>query len=171
MADLKPADCFPAGKITRTHGLNGAVVFKTVHNLETLDFDEPVFVQIDGLPVPLFLEEFIEHSNESYIIKFELLDSIDEAKRFVGCDVLLPKKILENDEFGLLFSLRNLDVYDLQVGYLGKCVGFEPIPGNPLLLIEDQGKQRFIPFADEIIVEIVPHTKVVIQCPPGLLDI
>ncbi len=171
MPSVKPADCFNAGKIIRTHGLNGAVVVKTDHNLELLDFDEPVFVVVDGLPVPLFLEELIERNHDSYIMKFEFLENIETAKRFVGCDILVPRKILDLDEMAFIHSLRGLGVFDQQIGYLGRCTGVEPIPGNPLLVVENEQKQFYIPFAEDLIVEIVAKNRVTLRCPPGLLEL
>lgn len=166
---IKPSDCARLGTVAKTHGVDGAVVIRTDHNLEKAEFEEPVFVVIDGLPVPLFFEEIVERTRDSYIAKFEMIDTPERAKELVGCEMLGPRRIVEQDHLDLFTQVRGLQVIDANRGPLGVCTDIEPIPGNPLLVVErPDGEAIYIPFATEWVRDFVPGKRVTLECPEGL---
>ena len=168
---IKASDCFRLGSISKTHGVGGRLVIRTEFDLELAEFEEPVFVVKDGLPVPLFFEDITEKSFDTYIVKFELIETPECAQEFVGCEVLAPKTIIEQPKINFLTQIRGIEVYDKTIGFLGKCTEIEPIPGNPLMVIDTGQGQIFIPTADEWVVEFVPNKKIVLDCPEGLLNL
>ncbi|MDD2562729.1 MAG: hypothetical protein PHU27_00740 [Salinivirgaceae bacterium] len=168
---IKASDCFLLGSISKTHGVNGSVVIQTEHNLELAEFEEPIFVVIDELPVPLFLEEITEKNSGAYIVKFELINTPEVAKEFVGCKVLAPRTIIDQNNLNLLTQIKDIQVSDIHYGIIGTCTAIEPIPGNPLMIIDTPKGQIFIPIAEEWIVEFIPNKSITLNCPEGLLNI
>ncbi len=165
------SDCFKIGSITKTHGVNGRLIVRTDFNLELLEFDEPVFVVTDGLPVPLFIEEISEKTHDSYLVKFEFLNSANKAKEFVGCDILATTKVAERNDIELITQVIGIEIHDKTHGFIGICSAIEPIPGNPLMIINKDNNQLFIPIVKEWITEFVPNKRITIDCPAGLLNL
>ena len=62
--------------------------------------DEPVFLLLDGAPVPFFIadEGLTVRNHTSYIVKFDYVDTLAQAGRLVGCEVLFEKELLEGQE-------------------------------------------------------------------------
>ena len=48
-------DCFKVGEVAKTHNLQGEVVITTDSDLLEKYADEPVFLLLDGAPVPFFI--------------------------------------------------------------------------------------------------------------------
>jgi 16S rRNA processing protein RimM len=168
---IKASDCFRLGSISKTHGVGGRLIIRTEHNLELAEFEEPVFVVIDGLPVPLFFEEITEKSVDSYIVKFEMIETPEKAKEFVGCDILAPNHMADQGKINFMTQVIGIEVHDKNSGFLGICNEIEPIPGNPLMIVDTPKGQLFIPLADEWVVEFVPNKRIILDCPSGLFNL
>jgi 16S rRNA processing protein RimM len=166
---LKTTDCIRIGTISKTHGVSGRMIVKTEYNLELANFEEPVFAVIDGLPVPLFLEEIEEKNGTSYIVKFELINNPDKAKEFIGCELLGSRIISGQEKINFMSQLRGFEIYDVNYGKIGICKSIEPIPGNPLMIVETETESIHIPIVDEWITEFVPNKRLTVKCPQGLL--
>ncbi|MEM6830746.1 MAG: hypothetical protein AAF551_09530 [Bacteroidota bacterium] len=91
---MKEDDCYQLGEVIKTHGLKGEVSIR-------LDADYPeeykelesVFLKQEGKLVPFFIDTFhIQASNA--LVKFEDIDSIDQARELVKCSLFLPLSYL-----------------------------------------------------------------------------
>lgn len=91
---MRKEDCYFLGKITRKHGLSGNVILK-------LDTDQPefynklesIFVEINGLLVPFFIEKQQWQKLDSKIITFK---NVSDAmvEQALGKSVFLPLSTL-----------------------------------------------------------------------------
>ncbi len=80
-------DCSKIGYITKPHGKNGEVVVRL--NGPFADDIEPggaMFFEIQGTLVPFFIEE-IRPSGDMAYVKFEFVDSEQEARKYRGCNL------------------------------------------------------------------------------------
>jgi len=69
-------------------------------------------------------------------------------------------------------SLTGFDLLDEISGKTGKVIGFEDIPGNPLLEIEIDGKKSLLPVHPEFVVSTdLRKRKLILRIPEGLLDL
>ena len=86
---VKREDCVKIGEIGKTHNLQGALVVYTDNDLLEQYMDEPVFILLEGAPVPFYIAEdgLTERNHSSYIVKFDFVDSKEQADRLVGCDL------------------------------------------------------------------------------------
>ncbi len=91
---MRKEDCYFLGKITRKHGLAGNVILK-------LDTDQPklynklesIFVEINGLLVPFFIDKISWSKSDALIILFK--NSTESlADQVIGKDVYLPLSTL-----------------------------------------------------------------------------
>lgn len=142
--DDKPVDI--VGYIRRTHGAKGElqVVFKVdeqildafVQNLETL------FLLIDGIATPFFVESIRRMSGNTLIVKFLDYDTPEAVQVLVGTKVLLNlDEWLDAD--GLDWSdLLGFDLYEyvapnVPERRLGTIVGYQDYGTNGVLLVQD----------------------------------
>ena len=111
---VKREDCVKIGEIGKTHNLQGALVVYTDNDLLEQYMDEPVFIFLEGAPVPFYIAEdgLTERNHSSYIVKFDFVDSKEQADRLVGCDLLMEKYLLEEED-KLPFVLSDLIGYSV----------------------------------------------------------
>ena len=94
-------DCIKIGEVVKTHGLQGAVVISTDNDCLERYGDKPVFLLLEGAPVPFFIAEdgLTERNHTSYIVQFDSISSQEQAERLLGAEVLLEQSLLEEEEW------------------------------------------------------------------------
>ena len=105
---IRTEDCIPVGKIIKSHNLQGEVVIFTENDLLEEYAEEPVFISLEGAPVPFFIanEGISVRNRNTYIVKFDFVDTLEQAERLIGHEVLLPKNLfpeIEEDGEAYLF--------------------------------------------------------------------
>lgn len=150
-------DCIKIGEVSKTHGLQGCVIVSTDSDLLEQYADEPVFLQLDGAPVPFFIAEdgLTCRNHTSYIVKFDYVDSLSQAERLLGCEVLLEKALLgegEADESNYdIYDLIDFEVSDRISGETGKVTDVADYSGNVVLSIFILGKEILLPLSDNFV--------------------
>jgi len=165
-------DCVLAGTITKTHGVDGKVVISTDNDLETKDFREPIFINIDGLLVPFFVVTIDTKGRNQYILTLELVEDVDEASTLIGLDVYFSAADDVFSESIEMSQLDGLNVIDQQKGEIGRIKRIDEVAGNYLLVIDNGNDEVLIPFSEDFIVEILPEEHyILLQLPDGLLEL
>ena len=113
-------DVYKIGSLTRTHGVRGEVAFQFTDDVWDRVEADYLFLRLDGLLVPFFLEEWRFRSDNVALLKFEDIDSADDARRIVGTEVYFPKDLTPED----------LDEEELEWQHF---TGFEVWQGDSLL--------------------------------------
>lgn len=90
-------DVYKIGSLTRTHGVRGEVAFQFTDDVWDRVEADYLFLRLDGLLVPFFLEEWRFRSDNVALLKFEDIDSADDARRIVGAEVYFPKDLTPED--------------------------------------------------------------------------
>ncbi len=90
-------DVYKIGSLTRTHGVRGEVAFQFTDDVWDRVEADYLFLRLDGLLVPFFLEEWRFRSDCVALLKFEDVDSADAATALVGADVFFPKALTPED--------------------------------------------------------------------------
>ena len=162
------------GKITKIHGFEGAVTVKLEKNFsENIPGMESVFIEIDGRPVPFFID-YIEHVNaDKAYIMFVDYNSIEKIREFVGCRILVPEKHLNSDQGNEQDDLNGYIIYS-EVGQLiGEVVETIKNPAQWLLKIKSSaGKEILVPLHEDLIAELDEKNKVIrMMIPEGLTEI
>lgn len=166
-------DCYQIGHVIKTHGLKGEVqLFFDVDQPAEYQELESMFVYQNNSLVPFFIEHLQINANK-VIAKFEEIDSIEDAKAIVACQIYLPLDVLPELPDGeyYLHQLVGMDLYDQ-----GKLIGtvkelFES-GAQDLISVTHQGKEVLIPIQDEIILKVdAVQNKIEANIPDGLLEI
>ena len=170
---MRQDDCYQLGEVIKTHGLNGEVSI----SLE-VDFPyeyqnlESVFLEQSGKLVPFFIDT-IQINNNKALVKFEDIDSLDQAKDLVKTKIYLPLSLLPNLEEGQYYfhDLAGCEVFE-ETQLIGTAKEVIDLNGNQLLSIDVKGKEVLIPLTDEILLSVdVKKRKILVKLPEGLLDI
>lgn len=172
---MKKEDCFHYGKIIKTHGFKGELTVSVLIDIPgILEKTESVFIEIEGLLVPFFIESFNYSGNNSFTIKFESIDSDEKSRRLCQNNIwianeLLPEKIKKQKE---LFNFTGFRIIDKTKGEIGTLLDIIEMPQQQLLQIDHHGKEILIPVAEEFISKIDKKNKIIyINTPEGLIEI
>jgi 16S rRNA processing protein RimM len=168
-------NCILLGTLTKAYGVRGSFLLRG-RNLKAEDINEKasVFVEIDGLLVPFFVEDFLIKSPDAVILKFEGIDSETKAKEFSGLFVYKIQEHIERKSGTVRESpdIRNYRVLDKQLGFVGLVLKIIDLTNNPLLVLKKEERQYFVPVHDDLILEVNDKEKVIrINAPDGLFDI
>ncbi len=172
---ITPSEVYPIGRIGRTHGIKGEVYFF---------FDDDVFdrveadylvLEIDGILVPFFMEEYRFHGNNSALVKFCDIDTQERAKELTNCNVFFPYSLTDNDPENISFA--QIKGFQLINADSGKAVGIiQGIDDSTInILFEvptDKGDTILIPANDDLIEDIDTQARTItIHIPDGLLNL
>ena len=174
MNDLE--DVVVVARIVKTRGLRGEVVADLLtdfpdrfENLKSL-----IGLSRDESRRSLEIEEQWFHLNR-LVLKFAGFDSIDEAKALVGYDLAVPSQDrveLPEDSF-YEWELIGCRVETVGSEHVGEVAEVMRTGGVEILKVVDEtGRDRLIPMASDIVVEIDKEKKLVrIDPPQGLLEL
>ncbi len=143
---------------------------------DILDFPEWMFIRIDGGLVPFSIteESVFQKDMNHLVVGLEQIDRQEKATVLIGLACNLEGLWSDWFEAGReeTESLTGFDLVDEISGKTGKVVGFEDIPGNPLLEIEIDEKKSLLPLNPEFVVGTdLRKRKLILRIPEGLLDL
>lgn len=168
---IKREDVYKIGKLGKTHGVSGELSFL---------FDDDVFdradadyliLDIDGIFVPFFIEEYRFKTDNNAIMKFEGIDTQDRAREFTGIDVYFPRELNDEEENGLSWAaIVGFDIIDASTSKtVGRIASVDDSTINILFELEDG---KLIPASEELITDIDKHKKTItIDLPKGILEL
>ena len=168
-------DCFYLGKIVKKHSFRGEVVIK-------LDTDEPelygnlesVFVDLGNNLVPFFIEKSSLSKGTMLRLKFEGIDSEEDAESIVRAGIYLPLDLLpklSGDQF-YYHEIIGFTIKDQSFGLVGTIKEVNDTSAQPLFVVDREGKQILIPMIDDFIEKIDRENKIVnVMTPKGLIDL
>lgn len=168
-------NCILLGTLAKPFGTKGSVLIR-FRDLTKDDIKEreTVFLEIDGILVPFFIEVFEEKSTDTAILKLDGIDTESRAREFAGCQVYVRKDQVKRKKRTQesLPDLANYRVQDLNLGYIGEAGAIVDIANNPLLEVHRKDRAFLVPFHEDIIREI-NHTErvIVIEAPEGLFEL
>lgn len=164
-------DCRVIGKIGKPHGHNGAVKLILNPDCDTdLNIDEPVFLLIEGKPVPFFMLECNEMANPP-ILHFEDINNPEEAKEIQSLPVYAPKNRVEADfDFDPNELLGYTVMDNNQV--VGSLIEISDSGLQQLMHIDCRGTEVLVPFQPELILDVIEDEKqIIMNLPEGLLNL
>jgi 16S rRNA processing protein RimM len=163
------------GTLLKPHGIKGSVLLGLAGlGTEDIKIKGPVFVEIDGLLVPFFIESLVEKSAGLVIIRFEGIQSESQARDFAGCQVFIGNDRIRRRTLKLQDGQGILDyrVIDKQLGYIGLAVDIMELKNNPLLKVKSDEKEYLVPVHENIILSVNDKERTItIDAPAGLFEI
>ncbi len=173
----------PVGKVSKLFGLDGGVLVNLYDAFPgNMDNEGPLFVKVDGLAVPLFMEYFERRGQKGALVRFADIDTPARAEELLGQEIFAaPAAGLRHGDD----DVRDDEIFfDDLPGYkatvaeeggrqiAGTVKAFIDSDFNPLLQIETGGRELLIPAADQFIDHIDPIAREIsFTVPPGLLEL
>ena len=168
---IRQKEVYKIGRLGKAHGVKGEVSFQFDDDIfDRVDADYLV-LDIDGILVPFFIEEYRFRNDSVCLVKFCDIDTQQRAQELTGCDVYFPRTLAEEaDDVPSLASLVGFEIVDASNGKaIGNIAAIDDSTINLLFELEDGA---LIPASDELIENIdAEHRTITMNIPKGLLDI
>jgi 16S rRNA processing protein RimM len=172
---MQKKDCFFLGKIVKKYSFKGEVLVK-------LDTDQPeiyenldaIFLELRNNFVPFFVEHSKLHKSELLRIKFEDVNTEEDADAIMKSELYLPLELLpklEGDKF-YFHEVIGFTVEDVNYGQVGIIKGINDSTAQALFEIDHDGVEILIPMNDEFIKKLDRDNKTIhVETPEGLIDL
>ena len=166
---IRQEEVYKIGRLGKAHGVKGEVSFQFDDDIfDRVDADYLV-LDIDGILVPFFMEEYRFRSDTVCLVKFKNIDTQQRAQELTGCDVFFPRALAEEgDEMPSLSMLVGFEIIDISnEKTVGHIAAIDDSTVNILFELEDG---TLIPASDDLIEEIdAEHQQIKMEIPQGLL--
>lgn len=168
---IKQEEVYKIGRLGKSHGVRGEISFL---------FDDDVFdrvdtdyliLDIDGILVPFFIEEYRFRSDATALMKFEGIASQERARELTGCDVYFPRNLAVGDDDSISWSaIVGFDIIDASTNKsIGRIASIDDSTLNILFCLEDG---HLIPASEDLITQIDQQARTItMHLPAGLLDL
>ena len=161
------------GYVKKTHGVAGELLVRS--EISDLCFKKSwgtVFIDIDTIQVPFFIETYKQPDKHSVILKIEDIDDKDTASGYLNKNVYVRKVDVERfisravrpDQTGYI-------IYDQSGKTIGSVIRHIEFAGNSLFLVDRGNDTCYLPASDEMIIGIDNARKqLTMQLPDGLIE-
>ncbi|SMC25820.1 16S rRNA processing protein RimM [Desulfacinum hydrothermale DSM 13146] len=173
---MQPSKWVPVGRISRTHGTDGAVLIVAYgETLGERQADERLFVCLPSMRIPkaLTIEDIRPHGRQ-WRVRFREVGHMQAARALVGLEVGVPEEELPELEEGEYYhyQLVGLRVETVSGHFLGILKEILESPAHDIYVVEDErGGELLLPAVEEIVRAVRPEeNRVVVQPPAGLTD-
>ncbi len=171
---MDKSELLSIGVLSKLHGYKGAYQFYSDGAIYDIENRESIFLEIQGLLVPFFIESINVTSDNTAIVKFEDINNPDSAKEFVACNVFVPaeKKSSKATKRKEEESFEGYLVIDKAYGLVGEVKEILNYNQNILLSVIKDGNEVLIPVSEKIIQSIDQKKREIrIDAPEGLIDL
>ena len=167
---IRQEEVFRIGRLGKAHGVKGEVSFQFDDDIFDRVDSDYLILEVDGILVPFFIEEYRFRSDTVALVKFEDIDTQQRAQELTGCDVYFPRSLAEEDDTPTLTFLVGFDIIEADTGTtIGRIAAIDDSTANLLFELEDG---RLIPANDDLINDIDNKRKVItMTIPEGLLEL
>ena len=161
-------------QVAKPRGLRGEVVANLLTDfpLRFEGLEEVVAVATDGRRSNLIIENFW-FQKDRIILKFETIETVEQAEELRGIEICIPESAaaeLDDDEF-FDWQLKGCTVETAEGKLLGLVREIMRTGGTEILVVEDEGREYMIPFAESICTDVDIEGKLIRVDPPdGLLE-
>lgn len=172
---MNKADCFHLGYVAKLHGFKGEVsLFLDVTNPDDYETLDAVFIEINGQLSPFFIESFKLKNKGFAAVKFEGVNSENDARILLRKNLFLPAQILPKLSGKNFYDheVVGFTVVDESYGEVGKIESVIDLQVNPLLQIMNGTKEVLIPLVEGVVQNVDRKKKVMtVKAPAGLIEL
>lgn len=172
---IRRDDIYKIGKLGKPHGVKGEITFAITDDVfDRVDADYLV-LDIDGILVPFYLEEYRFKNDDNVLVKFEDIDTQEQVRAYTGCEVYFPRHLSDSDEENM--SWAEIIGFQLVDAVSGRVVGtIDHVDDSTLNLLFEitspEGEALLIPANNDLIEEVDIEKKMIrMAIPEGLLEL
>ncbi len=172
---IRRDEVYKIGKLGKPHGVKGEISFAITDDVfDRVDADYLV-LDIDGILVPFYMEEYRFKNDENVLVKFEDIDSQEQARNYTGCEVYFPRELSDSD--GENMTWAEIIGFTLVDAATGKTVGtIDHVDDSTINLLFEvtstDGKELLVPASNDLMEGVDADKKEIrMAVPAGLLDL
>lgn len=168
---IRQDEIYKIGQLGKPHGIKGEITFSFTTDVWDRVEADYLVLSIDGIFVPFFLEEYRFRGEHSALLKFQNIDSIEDAQEISGAEVFFPYSLTpEDDDADYTWSyFEGFHVHDEKTGDLGSIVRVDESTENVLFELESG---HLLPAVEAFITDIDHEGRNIhMNLPEGLLEI
>lgn len=172
---IKREEVYKIGVLGKPHGVKGEILFRFTDDVfDQCDADYLV-LDMEGILVPFFMEEYRFRSDEVALMKFCDIDTEERARELTGTEVYFPRAIAEESKDELSWAqIIGFKLLNSKTGkVLGEIVSVDDSTINLLFEIKTEtGSERLIPANENLIKGIDKAQRTIeVEIPDGLLEL
>ncbi len=172
---IKQEEVYRIGRLGKPHGVKGEVSFQVSDDVfDRVDADCLV-LELDGILVPFFIEEYRFRSEDIALLKLEGVDTADQARELTGCSVFFLRRLADNDReevtWAEIIGYRVIDANTLQE--VGTLTDVDDSTVNTLFNVTTkEGDEVLLPAGEDLITAVDKAARnITMTIPEGLLDL
>ena len=167
---IRREEVYKIGRLGKTHGVRGEISFLLDDDVFDRTNADYLILDIDGILVPFFIEEYRFKTDSNALMKFDGIDTQERARELTGCDVYFPRTLADEDE---AVSWAELVGYDLIDSNSGKAIGeIAAIDDTTINILFELTDGKLIPASEELIQQIdTKRHQIEINLPQGILEL
>ncbi len=165
------------GRIVKTHGLAGEVSASFGTDVD-FNAGDCLVLDIDGIAVPFVIASARRRGIDAWLLSIDGIKSQKEASEIVGCNIFVDNEKLSDDENDddiiYVSDMEGFTIFDAADGTRVGCItAIDDSTDNTLFTVNTpDGRDIFIPFAEELVTDIDPEAETVTMAiADGLLDL
>lgn len=168
---IKEEEVYKIGRLGKPHGVHGELSMQVDDDVfDRVDADF-LIIMVDGILVPFYMEEYRFRTDTAALIKFEDVDTMEQARELTNCEVFFPRRLADSDEEEYTWAFFvGFELVEAESGKpVGRIAAVDDSTANILFELEDG---QLIPAAEELVEEVDHDSrKIVMQLPKGLLNL
>lgn len=172
---IRQEDVYKIGVLGKPHGVKGEIQFRFTDDVFDQCNSDYLILDMEGILVPFFMEEYRFRSDEVALMKFCDIDSEQRAREFTGIEVYFPRAIAEENKEDLswaqIIGFTLLDSKTQKV--VGEIMSVDETTINLLFDVKTQnGEEILIPANEELITNVdAEQRNIEVDIPNGLLEL
>ncbi len=172
---IRRDEVYKIGILNKPHGVRGELLFTFTDDIFDRVEAEYLVCLMDGILVPFFLEEYRFRSDSTALVKFEGVDTAEQARRFTNVEVYFPIRHADEapaDELTWSY-FAGFRMEDTRHGHLGEVTDVDTSTINTLFVVDrgDGQGELLVPAQEAFIRDIDrTHRVITVSLPEGLLD-
>lgn len=171
---MRKEECFYLGKIAKKFSFKGEVlIYLDTDEPELYENLESVFVDHNKHLVPFFIETSSLHKNDFLRVRFEDVNSEEEADALLGNGIYLPLTMLPKLTGNKFYfhEVIGFEIEDKRLGVFGKITSINDSTAQPLFEVLNGEVEILVPMIDNFLVKIDrENKKVIMDLPEGLVE-
>ncbi|HNX67300.1 MAG TPA: hypothetical protein PKH02_10490, partial [Bacteroidales bacterium] len=131
--------------------------------------NEPVFVVIDGIPVPFFVRDVRYAGGDTMVLAFDDYTTPASVLMLKGCEVKyeIPEGVEKAPDLMIGYT-----ICDANSPFTAVIISVDEQPGQLLATVDMNGKEIFIPLHPDLILSVNHKKKLIkMSLPEGLADL
>ena len=172
---IRQEDVYKIGRLGKPHGVKGEVSFQFDDDIfDRVDADY-LILEIDGILVPFFIEEYRFRSDELALMKFADIDTAEQARELTGCSVFFNREHADGDTDSMswaeIIGYHIVDAASRQP--VGTIATVDDSTINTLFEVTTkEGQDLLIPADEDLIADVDKEARTItMTIPEGLLDL